>query len=85
MLNIPRVAREVSSFASDVKWFYNIAKNYYKVIPKSEPEVELSEKFRCVPRYEPEPWSREYESWDPGWTIVRTSNDPFYTKPARVL
>ena len=79
LLNVPRMAREVTSFAQDVRWLVDIARDACRAPPKPpEPEMEMTTNFRLQPREAPEPWSREYEAWDPGWTLVRTSNDPFY-------
>ena len=86
LLNVPRMAREVTSFAQDVKWLVDMARDACRAPPKPpEPETEMATNFRLQPREAPEPWSREYEAWDPSWTLVRTSNDPFYTNPGRVL
>ena len=86
MFSVPRLAREVASFAQDVKWLVDVARETCRAPPKPpEPEVEMATNFRLQAREEPEPFSREYEAWDPGWTLVRTSNDPFYTNPGRVL
>ena len=75
MFSVPRLARDVASFAQDVRW----------LVDTPEPEVEMARNFRLQPREAPEPWSREYEASDPSWTLVRASNDPFYTNPRRVL
>ena len=86
LLNVPRMAREVTSFAQDVRWLVDIARDACRAPPKPpEPEMEMATNFRLQPRDAPEPWSREYEAWDPGWTLVRTSNDPFYSQSRRVL
>ena len=86
MISVPRLAREVASFAQDVKWLVDQAREACRAPPKPpEPEVELARNFRLQAREEPEPFSREYEAWDPSWTLVRTSNDPFYSNPRRVL
>ena len=86
MISVPRLAREVASFVQDVKWLVDVAREACRAPPKPpEPEVELARNFRLQAREEPEPFSREYEAWDPSWTLVRTSNDPFYTNPGRVL
>ena len=85
LFSVPRLAREVASFAQDVKWLVDVAREACRAPPKPpEPELEMATNFRLEPREAPEPWSREYEAWDPSWTLVRTSNDPFYTNP-RVL
>ena len=79
LLNVPRMAREVTSFAQDVRWLVDIARDACRAPPKPpEPETEMATNFQLQAREAPEPWSREYEAWDPGWTLVRTSNDPFY-------
>ena len=96
MFSVPRLAREVASFAQDVKWLVDVAREACRAPPKPpEPELEMATNFRLQAREEPEPFSREYEAWDDGsavaplalqsWTLVRTSNDPFYTNPGRVL
>ena len=61
-----------------VRWLVDMARDACRPPKKPEPEVEMALR-------KPEPWSREYEAWDPTWTLVRTSNDPFYTDPRRVL
>ena len=79
LLNVPRMAREVTSFAQDVKWLVDMARDAYRAPAKPpEPETEMATNFHLQAREAPEPWAREYEAWDPGWTLVRTSNDPFY-------
>ena len=86
LFSVPRLAREVASFAQDVRWLVDMARDACRAPPRPpEPEVEMARNFRLQPREEPEPVSREYEAWDPGWTLVRTSNDPVYTNPQRVL
>ena len=82
MFSVPRLAREVASFAQDVRWLVDMARDACRAPPKPpEPEVEMARNFRLQPREEPEEWAREYEPHDPGWTLVRTSNDPFYRNP----
>ena len=86
VFSLPRLAREATNFAQDVKWLVDVAREACRGPPKPpEPELEMATNFRLQAREEPEPFSREYEAWDPGWTLVRTSNDPFYTNPGRVL
>ena len=85
VFSLPRLAREASNFAQDVKWLVGVAREAWRPPVPQEPQVELASNFRLQERAEPEPWSREHESYDPGWTLVRTSNDPFYTQPQRVL
>ena len=86
VLSLPRIAREVAGFAQDVKWLVGVAKDAWRPPARSEaPEVEMATEWRCQARAEPEPWAREYEAWDPGWTLVRTSNDPFYSGQSRVM
>ena len=82
VFSLPRMAREITGFAQDVYWVVGIAKDYYwPPRRRSEPQLELATNFRLQPREEPEEWAREYEPHDPGWTLVRTSNDPFYRNP----
>ena len=85
VLTVPRIARELASFAQDVRWLVGVARDACKPPARNEPEVELATEWRCQPREEPEPWAREYEAWDPGWTVVRASNDPFYASPRRMM
>ena len=86
VFSLPRLARDAANFAQDVKWLVDVARDACRAPPKPpEPEVEMARNSRLQPREEPEPFSREYEAWDPSWTLVRTSNDPFYTNPRRVL
>ena len=85
ILNVPRMAREVTSFAQEVRWLVSMARDACRPPKKSEPEVDMARELRLQTREEPEPWARDYEAWDPSWTLVRTSNDPFYTNPRHVL
>ena len=86
MFSVPRLAREVASFAQNVRWFVDMARDACRAPPMPpEPEVEMARNFRLQPRQEPVPFSCAYEAWDPCWTLVRASNDPFYTNPRRVL
>ena len=82
VFSLPRMAREITGFAQDVYWVVGLAKDYYwPPRRRSEPQLELATNVRLQPREEPEEWAREYEPHDPGWTLVRTSNDPFYRNP----
>ena len=86
LFSVPRLAREAATLVEDVRWLVGIARDACRgPPPPSRPEVEMATDWRCQPREEPEPWAREYEAWDPGWTVVRNSNDPFYTTTPRVM
>ena len=85
VFSLPRMAREASNFAQDVKWLLGVAREAWRVPVPQEPQVKLVTNFHLQARAEPEAWTREYEPYDPGWTLVRTSHDPFYTQAPRVL
>ena len=85
VFSLPRLARDAANFAQDVKWLVGVARGAFSVPAPQEPQVELASNFRLQERYEPEPWSREYENWDPGWTLVRTTTDPFHAKNPRLM
>ena len=73
VFSLPRLAREATNFAQDVKWLVGVAREAWRPPAPEEPQVELATNFRLQDRSEPEPWSREYESYDPGWTLVRSA------------
>ena len=85
LFSVPRLAREAASLVQDVQWLAGLAKDAWKKPAPSAPEMELSRTWRLGARAPPEPWAREYEAWDPGWTLVRPSYDPFYEGRERVL
>ena len=58
VLTVPRIARELTSFAQAVRWLIGVARDACKPPARNEPEVELATEWRCQPREEPEPWAR---------------------------
>ena len=50
MLNVPRMAREVASFAQDVRWLVDMARDACRPPKKSEPEWT----WRGISAYSPE-------------------------------
>ena len=47
MFSVPRLAREVASFAQDVKWLVDVAREACRAPPKPpEPELEMATNFR---------------------------------------
>ena len=75
VFSLPRLARDAANFAQDVKWLVGVARGAFSVPAPQEPQVELASNFRLQERYEP----------DPGWTLVRTTNDPFYSQNPRLM
>ena len=68
--------RETLGFVEDVRALYEMARVACTPLPPSMPEIELSPNFRCLPREEPDVWTRPYEPFDSHWVVLTASDRP---------